>query len=250
MTSEKLPVLRARTNQIARQALVVGDPQRAEMCANLLDEVDEVGYYREYRTFTGTYEGTPITICSHGVGSAGASVAFHELFGAGVKTIIRAGTCGAMRKGIRDGDLIIATGAIRRDGTTPRLIPIEYPAVADYQVVDSLIISAKQSGVKNPVRGLILSNANFYPGLLADPMDIWMRAGIVAVEQELAALLVMASLRGVRAGGVLTSDGNLAEDQPDDVAMKDFAYDPHRDIVKTGVETMLKVALETLVSLK
>ena len=248
MTDEKLPVLRAHTSQIAERTLVVGDPKRAEICAALLDGAEEVGYYREYRTFTGTYNGTPITICSHGVGSAGASVAFHELFVGGVKTVIRAGTCGAMQKGIRDGDVIIATGAIRCDGTTPMLIPIEYPAVAHYQVINSLLASCKTNGITNPPCGLTLSKANFYPGLIEDPMEMWMDAGVVAVEQELAVLLVMANIRGLRAGGILTSDGNLAETQSQ-VAMEDFAYDPHRDVVKQGTEKMLRVALETLASL-
>ncbi len=75
-----------------------------------LIELKKLDITANTRIFTGTYNGTPITICSHGVGSAGASVAFHELFVGGVKTIMRAGTCGAMQKSIKDGDVIIATG--------------------------------------------------------------------------------------------------------------------------------------------
>jgi len=248
MIEEKLPILRARTSQIAERALVVGDPKRAETCAALLEGAEEVGYYREYRTFTGTYNETPITICSHGVGSSGASVAFHELFVGGVKTVIRAGTCGAMQKGIQDGDMIIATGAIRHDGTTPRLIPIEYPAVSHYQVINALLTSCNKNGVINPPSGYILTNPKLYPGLVEDSMTMWMDAGVVAVEMELAALLVMAGLRGLKAGGILVSDGNLAEDQSK-TEMEDFAYDPHRDVVKHGTQKMLRVALDALADL-
>jgi uridine phosphorylase len=218
------------------------------MCSALLDDVEEVGNYREYQTFTGTYKGTPVTICSHGVGGSGASVAFHELFQGGVKTVIRAGTCGAMQKGIQDGDMVIATGAIRRDGTTSKLIPMEYPAVAHYQVVSALFAACENNGVERPASGVVLTKANFYPGLINDPMALWMEAGVVAVEMEMATLLVMAGLRGLRAGGVLVSDGNLAEDQSQ-IEMEDNAYDPHRDIVKQGTKKMLQVALEALVDL-
>ena len=244
---ERLPILRAHPSQIAKYALVVGDPKRAEICASLLDNPEEVGYYREYRTYTGTFNDTPITICSHGVGGSGASIAFHELFVGGVRTVIRAGTCGAMQKGIRDGELIIGTGAVRCDGTTSRLIPSEYPAVSHYEVVQALLTACKKNGMPAPPRGIILTNANFYPGLLTDPSGMWMDAGVVAVEMELATLLVMAGLRGLRAGGLFVSDGNLAEDETQ-TAMEDFAYDPHREVVEKGVNLMLKIALEALVN--
>jgi len=243
-----LPILRARPDQIAKRALVVGDPKRAEMCAAILDDANEVGAFREYHTYTGTYHQIPVTVCSHGVGAAGASIAFHELFVGGVKSVIRAGTCGAMQMGIQDGDIIISTGAVRRDGTSSRLIGLEYPAVSHYQIVYALLDSCKKNGIRNPACGVTLTNAHFYPGLIEDSMKTWMDAGVIAVEMELAILLVMAGLRGLRAGGVLVSDGNLAEDRSN-TEMGDFAYDPHRDVVNHGIQKMLRVALDALVNL-
>lgn len=248
MSEQKLPLLLARASQIADRALVVGDPMRAEACAGLLDDVEEVGNFREYRTFTGAYHGRKVTICSHGVGGSGASIAFHELFIGGVKTVIRAGTCGAMQKGIVDGSLVIATGAVRNDGTTPMLIPIEYPAVAHFQVVNALLEACNQKEVKHPVTGVVLTNANFYPGLIKAPKEMWIEAGLVAEEMEMATLLVMAGLRGLRAGGIFVTDGNLAENQTK-TAMDDFSYDPHRDVVRKGIERMLEIALLALVNL-
>jgi uridine phosphorylase len=245
----KLPILRALPSQIAEQAIVVGDPSRAEKCASFLDSAEEVGHYREYLTFTGIYKDMPITICSHGVGSSGASVAFHELFVGGAKTIIRAGTCGAMQRGIKDGDLIIGTGAVRRDGTTQRLIPTAYPAVSHFEITHALQTSCFRNGILNPQKGIMLTNANFYPGLLPFTKKLWMEAGVIAVEMEFAALLVMASMRGLKAGGIFVSDGNLAEDETQ-TEMEDFAYDPHRDIVERGVQLMLKIALKAIISLK
>jgi uridine phosphorylase len=91
-----LPILKTRPSDLASHALVVGDPKRVALAAELLTNPEEVGYFREYRTFTGEFAAKRVTISSHGVGEAGASVCFEELIQGGVKTIIRAGTCGVI----------------------------------------------------------------------------------------------------------------------------------------------------------
>lgn len=236
--NKRLPTLRVYARDLSSHALVVGDPQRAADAARLLNKPEEIANFREFRTFTGEYAGKRITICSHGIGSAGASVCFDELFRGGVQTVIRAGTCGAMVEDIQDGELVVATGAIREDGTTPQLVPLAYPAVADRHVIAALEAAAKRHTGLHV--GLVLTQAHFYPGLLPSTLDLWQRAGALCVEMELAALLVAAGLHGVRAGGIFTSDGNVARD-PDP-----YRYNPHRDVVSQGIQTMLGIALEAL----
>ena len=126
-SDERTPTLRVRPSEVADCALVVGDPQRVVDAAQFLENAEEIGFNREYRTIRGEYSGKRLTISSHGVGSAGANICFDELFKCGVKNIIRAGTCGAMKAGIADGELIIATGAIREDGTSEHMAPMSYP---------------------------------------------------------------------------------------------------------------------------
>ena len=249
MSDQRLPVLRARPSEIAPRVLVVGEPDRAELCAKLLDDSKEVGNYREYRTFTGTFNGTPITICSHGVGSGGAAIAFHELCLAGVETIIRAGTCGALQAEIDDGQFIVGTGAVRNEGTTNHLVPIEYPAVAHHDVVGSLLATCRQHGYAAPPTGIVLTCATLYESLLDRPTDIWTRAGVLAVEMEYATLLVMAGIRGVKAGGLFVSDGNAVR-KLEHGETGDFTYDPHREVVKSGTREMLKIAIETLAAIE
>jgi len=253
---QRLPGIRAHPRDIATLALVVGDPRRASAAAKLLGNAREVGNWREYRTFTGDYKGKQITISSHGVGAAGAALCFESLIYAGAKAVIRAGTCGALREDINDGDFIIATGAVREDGTTPQLIPLSYPAVADFRVVAALQAAATEAGFANPHLGLARTGAAFFPGLLPHPIEtfeMWMKANVIATEMELAALLVIASLRGARAGGILVSDGNLArrlkETKQGKVYNQFTDYNPHRDAVRHGIESMIKVALEALVRL-
>jgi uridine phosphorylase len=248
MTGIVFPHLKTTADQIAPNVLVVGDPKRAVEAAKLLTDAHEVGNNREFITLTGAYRGKPVSICSHGVGAAGASVCFEELFQAGAKTVIRAGTCGALYEPINDGDLLIATAAVREDGTSPYLIPMEFPAFTERHVLEALETEAK---AYDAVRytGVMLSRANFYPGLLPDNNDVWMKAGVLGVEMEVAVLLVQASLHGARAGGIFVSDGNLAREKQADVPNDPAHYNPHREVVVAGVQRMLKISLGALSSL-
>ena len=161
-----------------------------------------------------------------------------------MRYIIRAGTCGAMQKGIRDGDTIIGTGAVREDGASEHMAPMSFPAIADRRVVQALVDASHVFGVENPHEGLALTQAYFYPGILESETDIWLKTGLVScVEMEYATLLVMASLKKVSAGGIFTSDGNLTEEADPE------AYDPHRTIVDEGKKNMLQIALKALASL-
>lgn len=242
-----LPILKVSPRQLAPRALVVGDPNRATQAAQMLDNHEQVGNNREYRTFTGTHSGVPVTVCSHGIGGPASSVCFTELFQGGVQTVIRAGTCGALIESIEDGQLILATGAIREDGTSPCLVPLAYPAIADRHVIKALEESAAALGHASLQTGVVLTQSYLYPGVLPSTTDIWMKAGAVCVEMELATLLVLAGLMGNRAGGIFTSDGNLA--RRDDPEVDSQTYSPHREVVTTGVQTMLRIALDALTRL-
>ena len=240
-----LPVLRVHPDDVAPLALVVGDPQRAAMAAGLLEGARKVGENRGYCSYTGTYRQRRVTVVSHGVGASSASVCFAELFMAGVHTVIRAGTCGALRAEIKVGDLIIATAAIREDGVSNQLIPQAYPAVADRRVVNALERAAHDVLGLPLCAGVILTQSYLYPGILPSTTRLWMRAGAVAVEMELAALLVMAGLHGVRAGGIFTVDGNLTRKAQSVVEIADYA--PDRPEVRQGVASMVAIALQALV---
>ena len=245
--NNQLPVLRVSPSQLAPRALVVGDPQRAAQAAQMLDTHEQVGNNREYRTFTGTYAGVPVTVCSHGIGGPAASVCFSELFQGGVNTVIRAGTCGALVETIDDGQLILATGAIREDGTSPNLVPLAYPAIADRHIIKALEESAAALDYAPLPTGVVLTQSYLYPGVLPSTTDLWMKAGAVCVEMELATLLVLAGLNGVHAGGIFTTDGNLARREFPNIDPD--TYNPHREVVTRGVQAMLRISLDALTQL-
>lgn len=246
MTADLLPITRIPRTGLPPHAVVVGDPARAAEVAALLDDSREVSHHREYRTFTGTWKGTPVVVSSHGVGGPGAICLFQELADAGVRTILRFGTAGAIRPGIADGDLVIAEAAVRDDGVTQQLLPPEYPAFAAPEAVLALQRAALAEGAPHH-RGVVWTRAAFQPGFIALPGDAYARAGIAAIEMELSALLVLASTRGLVAGGILVIDGANADELVDaEDPFSTAGYDPHREVVATGVARGSRVTLDAV----
>lgn len=230
---------------VADHALVVGDPQRATEAALLLRDSHLILNNREYKVFSGSFKGKNITICSHGVGASGAAYIFELLFNAGVKTIIRAGTCGAMVRGIPDGGIIIGTGAIRSDGLTRNMVPEEFPAISDRRIVQMLEQVCSEFGFKDTCVGIVLTDGLYFPyDFVESRMDTWQKLGAVAIEMEFAPLLIQASIHGARAGGLFVSDGNVVE-EPDP-----WKVNSDKDEIHKGKQTMIQIALEALARLE
>jgi uridine phosphorylase len=238
------PKRRFDPQSVSTHALVVGDPQRASDAAGLLDDAQDIWDQREFKAFTGVKDGKRITVCSHGVGACGAVMIFEHLFKAGVRTVIRAGTCGAMVAGIPEGGLIIGTGAIREDGITRAMVPMEYPAIADRHVVRALEEAAEEMGFEDLCTGIVLTDGLYFPyPYVKSRVDMWPKLGAVAIEMEYAALLVQAGIHGASAGGIFTSDGNVIE-EPDP-----WAVDPFKKEIEEGKMAMLNIALNALTKL-
>ena len=242
MSQDAFPLTRLTPADVARRVLVVGDPRRAERAFGLLADGHKIADNREYVTYGGRFEGRRVCVTSHGVGAAGAGLAFEELARSGARVMIRAGTCGAVQGDVADGDAVVATGAVRDEGLTPRLVPPGYPAVAHHEVVAALEAAAEEARATCHA-GPVLTTDLFYPSeALGQDWRVWQRSRVVAVEMEAAALFVIAALHGVKAGGIFAVDGNptrAAEDMSE--------YDPHRQIVADGVDRILRVALQALV---
>lgn len=239
-----LGLSRVKVSDVGPRVIVAGDPQRAERIAQHLDNVREVGRNREYVTFSGEYRGTSVTVMSHGVGSAGAGAVFEELCRAGAEKIIRVGTAGGLQRDVVDGDLVVATAAVRGDGLSRSLVPLNYPAVAEPSLVIGLAAEASRGDHGIAVhQGIVLTSDNFYPSpVLENSQPMWREAGVLAVEMEIAALLTVASLNGVAAAAIVAIDGNPLADE--DEAMSD--YQPFRSIVDDAVERMIEVALDVV----
>ncbi len=240
-----LPVLQVRVGDLPKKVIVVGDPKRASLAAEKLENTRELGSYREYFSYAGTYNGVDIGVVSHGVGGAGAAVCFEELCRSGVDTIIRAGSAGGMQPDVVDGHIVIATAAVRNDGFSSGVVAPEFPAVADLEVTNALIESTRDT-VTSVHRGIVLTSAVFYPHpIFGSSLPQWQQAGVIAVEMEAAALFVIASLHGVAAGAIFAIDGNPLLERDEEMS----GYDPHRQIVREAVESMLDSTFVALASL-
>ena len=241
-----LPIIGIRAGEVPKRMLVVGDPKRARRVAEALDDARELAHNREYLTIAGEHNGRAVGVISHGVGSAGATVCFEELCRSGVEQIIRVGTAGGMLPEVGDGDLVIATSAVRDEGTTLRLVPLSFPATASMSTVLALRSAAAALSVdrEHPIHeGVVLTSDLFYPhDVLGGDLELWSRTGVLAVEMEAAALFITASLHGVNAGAILAIDGNPMNEQRSDMS----DYDPHRQAVADTVGAAIAVGLTAL----
>lgn len=197
----------------ARYALLPGDPGRVEKIAQKLDEPRFYAQNREYTTWIGKLGGENVLVMSTGMGGPSTAIGIEELYRTGVDTFIRIGTCGGMQTEVIGGDLVIATGSIRMEGTTKEYVPIEFPAVPDLKVTNSLVEAAEKLG-KTYHTGVVQSKDSFYGQHDPDRMPVsyelnnkwqaWIKAGCLASEMEGAALFVVSSVLRARAGAVFT----------------------------------------------
>ncbi|REK75999.1 nucleoside phosphorylase [Paenibacillus paeoniae] len=236
-----LPILQVNAEDLPPYAIVCGDPRRAEAIASKLTNATELAFAREYRTFVGEYDGVKLAVVSHGVGSAGAAVCFEELIRGGVTTLIRVGTAGSYSADHPAGSLIVSTAAVRAEGLTKQLVPDGFPAVADSAIVDALYETAKESeGIVK--KGITVTLDVFFNGVVEVPHKQYKAAGALAVEMEIAALYIVATLRGAKAGAILALDGYADSDLAAD-------YDPHTDAVANAIEREIVTALGAIAKL-
>ncbi|MCL2425293.1 MAG: uridine phosphorylase [Oscillospiraceae bacterium] len=201
----------------AKYVLLPGDPGRVEKIAQYLDNPRFHCQNREYTTWLGELEGETVMVMSTGMGGPSTAIAVEELFMTGVHTFIRIGTCGGMAEQVVGGDVVVATGAIRVDGTSREYVPIEFPAIADLSVTNALVQAAKKLDVTWHA-GVVQCKDSFYGQHSPDRMPVgedlqrnwraWIKAGCLASEMESATLYIVAQILRARAGCVLSTVWN------------------------------------------
>lgn len=234
--------------EVGRYVILPGDPKRCAKIAEHFEDPKLIADSREYVTYTGYLEGEKVSVTSTGIGGPSASIAMEELARVGADTFIRVGTSGGMALEVKSGDIVIASGAIRMEGTSKEYAPIEYPAVADIQVTNALIQAAKKQGQDYHV-GVVQCKDAFYgqhsPETkpvgyeLMNKWDAWVKCGCLASEMESAALYIVGSCLRVRVGTVLLVMANQEREKKD--LPNPVAHDVEAPI-RTAIE-----ALKTLI---
>lgn len=215
--------LKIRNGDVGRYVILPGDPGRVPKIAAYLDDAQFIASNREYNIYTGYLDGVKVSVCSTGIGGPSAAIAMEELIESGADTFIRVGTSGGIDLKVVGGDLLVASAAVRSEGTSHEYIPENYPAVADFDVTKALKeagdeLSTDEDGNRCHV-GVVHSKDNFYGEIdpnntgvankLNSAWEGYVRCGCLTSEMEAAALFSVALLRRVRAGAVLTALWNV-----------------------------------------
>ena len=201
------PHILCGVGDIEKYVLLPGDPKRVEKIASFFDEPRKVSEYRGFVTYSGEVDGIGVSACSTGIGCPSAAIVVEELVKIGAETLIRVGTTGSLQPNVNIGDIVVATAAVRAEGTTGSYVPIEYPAVASFDVVSALLQAAEKT--KREVHsGIVLTSDAFYTED-AESVKRFSEANVLSVEMECSVIFILAALKGLRAGAIMAVDGNL-----------------------------------------
>ena len=227
---EKQYHIALKNGDAGRYCILPGDPGRCEKIAKYFEKPHFVAQNREFTTYAGTLDGVKVSAVSTGIGGPSAAIAMEELKAVGVDTFIRVGTCGGINMSVKSSDVVIATGAVRMEGTSREYAPIEFPAVADFAVTKALTEAAEKLGERWHA-GVVQCKDSFYgqhsPSRmpvsyeLLEKWEAWKRLGVLASEMESAAMFTVAAALDVRCGTVLNVVWNQERkaagfDEPDD----------------------------------
>lgn len=255
--------IRCSARNISEIVLLPGDPARAKRLGKEYFEKGKlISSYREFVAYTGYYKGQRLTVCSSGIGSPSTAMAVEELINLGAKIIIRVGTCGgALKKEIKAGSIIIPTATIREEGTTKEYLPPEFPAVADFEVVQALVESAQNLGFHYWV-GINRTHDAFYGQsqnikkwgsiYLNSRMKNWPYP-LISSEMECAPLFLIGILRGVKTAAVLAVNAN--PEPLKEIVKGKFSFDVPTSKIQTkeakaSVDRAIRTALEATLLLK
>jgi len=237
------------SDDVGKYALLPGDPARCDRTAKYLDDAKLVANNREHRTFTGYYKGVKVTVTSTGMGCPSASIATEELANCGVENFIRIGSSAAIKEGIKVGDLIVSTGAMKNEGTSRFYVPDSFPAVPDFDLTAKLIETAREMVADQDINlhyGIGSCDDAFFgetPEFIADLM----KYGCMNIEMEASGIFTVAHKRGVRAAAIFGASVNLATNE---IYYDDGTKESDNQRLVKAWDEEIKIVLETIYRLE
>ncbi|MGI2863005.1 uridine phosphorylase [Vibrio alginolyticus] len=188
----------------ATLAIIPGDPARVQKIAEQMENPVFLASHREYTLYRAELDGKPVVVCSTGIGGPSTSIAVEELAQLGVRTFLRVGTTGAIQPHVNVGDMIVTTGSVRLDGASLHFAPMEFPAVADFEVATAMKAAVEESGAT--VHMGVTASSDTFSGRVVKrfqgSMQEWQDMGVLNFEMESATLLTMCASSGLKAGCV------------------------------------------------
>jgi len=234
--------IRCLPGEIAPNVLVPGDPARARRIAHeWLTDAKLVMVQREFHSYTGSYEGVPVSVISTGVGSPGAAMVIQDLAKMGCDVVIRVGTAGSCVKKVKPGDNVIGTAAVRDEGLTQKFVPTMYPATANLAVTNA-IVQASRDKSADVHAGVVHTSDSFRSPALEKDIETSIYAGVLAFEMEAATVLTIAAIHGIKAGCIFSIDGYVSNVAGGNVV-------PDTEARNRGIKCAIHSSLDAIVSL-
>ncbi len=239
--------IHCQEGDVGKYCFLPGDPGRCEQIASYFDNPVHIGMNREYNIYTGTLLGEKVSVCSTGIGGPSASIAMEELAAIGTDTFIRIGTTGGIALDVMPGDVVVATGAIRFEHTSLEYAPLEFPAVADFDITAALKSASEDLGYRTHT-GIVQCKDAFYGQHapekspvsyeLLQKWEAWKRLGVKSSEMESAALFVVACALNVRCGSCFHVVWNQEREK---LGMQMPMTEDTTGAIRVGIEAMKRI---------
>ena len=241
---KKMMHIGLETGAVGRYIFLPGSPERTEKIAAFFDNPKEIAYNREFRTFVGELDGVKVAVTSTGIGGPSTAIAVEELYQCGADTMLRVGTCASTSRKVSLGDVVIPNGAVRMEGVSTHYLPIEFPAVPDFQVVKAAQQAAQKLGLPYNI-GVTITKASFYTQTAPETKPVgpeliyrweaYEKGGATSTSMECSVLFTVGASLGIRAGCVMASATNCKDysenGRKSDIDIEDRA-------IRTAIETM------------
>ena len=214
MSNKRVYHLPTTVTEASPLVLLPGDPERVDLILSRLSHPEWFGQRREFRVGRGELDGVPVMVVSTGIGGPSTAIAVQELHYLGAQTLIRVGTAGSLTPDVRVGNLILASAAIRDEGTSRQYLPLEFPAIATPEVIEDLRLGLQAITLQPTVHiGVVHSKDAFFAQKYPDDVPLgelhqerfraWAKGGALVSEMECAALYIVGQSLGCRTGAIL-----------------------------------------------
>ncbi len=198
--------LRCRPGDVAGRVLLTGDPARVARIGGMLNQAHEVARNREFLVVSGEYQGQQVSALSAGIGAPSTAIALEELARLGVRAVVRLGTMMGVHAPM--GSVVLSTGAVRFEGTSSAYLPLAYPAIPDWDLVQGLAAAGREHDLDVRL-GLTATHDAFYPSMAPElvnrgqlDLDIPRRAGVLALDMESSLVYVAGMVLGLAAASM------------------------------------------------
>ncbi|MDK2952405.1 MAG: uridine phosphorylase [Kosmotogales bacterium] len=212
--------LKIERDKLPELVLLPGAPERVYEICRYLEKSEIVGKNREFTTAVGKYKDVELTVCSTGIGGTSAEIALVELKKRGIKKAIRIGTSGGIQDDMAPGDLVILSACAKYSGACDSLVPVNFPAVSDYEMIMALIEGCETVKATYHV-GIGATVDSFYGSKISlldsklkttplyERLPVFRQLNVLLLDMESAPLFTLGSILNVKVGSICTIGGNL-----------------------------------------